>query len=575
MSRPTGGVQPSVRPGSEQDSGDSRNEADPAPSGPGPGTPRPRSPAFSGGYARPAPGTHPPAGGPADDTDDTDDEPSGRRARRADAPGADGAQWLQQEIARRVAGRAGESGRHARVEPSGTDPAPADPGRGTDGSTDSSTDSSTGAGPEDSTVGPGDAAGRRPVGSTGDDPYGSTGGDRAGGSSNGSATGTTDGSIDDAANSSNGGSPNGAAGGANGPGDGPGSGTNGSGGSTGSAARPAGPRPRSTRVPDPYAPDGLRDGGKQWPPSEGGAGLPRRVPGATTSSWNTGWTPDPEALHAGAPPAAEPADAHPETRPVPTRWTAAGRRSTPAAASAPAAAPPRTTIESAISIPGPAAVAPPAEPAADPLADPEPLDAPAPDDDLRGHATERTEVIWRAPDLDDPVAPAPVPEPSPAVSATAPTATAPAVTGAGARPRRFAGAPAVPATVTEGAAEDTPDAGRVRIVLSERRSTTHSSRGLSDVQDPGAVGTVLRNSLVRTQLFLTARVGLVALLGLGMLPALFVAVPAMSAIEILGIRLPWLLLGFLVYPFLFGLGWWHVRSAERAEQEFADAVADR
>ncbi|MBC3194430.1 hypothetical protein H7X46_25600 [Pseudonocardia sp. C8] len=115
----------------------------------------------------------------------------------------------------------------------------------------------------------------------------------------------------------------------------------------------------------------------------------------------------------------------------------------------------------------------------------------------------------------------------------------------------------------------------MRIVLSERRSTTHSSRGLSDVQDPGAVGTLLRNSLVRTQLLLALRVSLVALFGLGMLPALFMAVPALGAIEILGIRLTWLVLGLLVYPFLLGLGWWYVRSAEAAEQEFAEDVTDR
>ncbi|MBN9759491.1 hypothetical protein DMP14_29575 [Pseudonocardia sp. Ae707_Ps2] len=113
------------------------------------------------------------------------------------------------------------------------------------------------------------------------------------------------------------------------------------------------------------------------------------------------------------------------------------------------------------------------------------------------------------------------------------------------------------------------------MVLSERRSPAQSSRGLSDVQDPGAVGTLLRNSLVRTQLLLALRVSVVALIGLGVLPALFIAVPVLGQIEVLGIRLPWLLLGVLVYPFLLGLGWWYVSSAEAAEQDFADDVADR
>ena len=95
------------------------------------------------------------------------------------------------------------------------------------------------------------------------------------------------------------------------------------------------------------------------------------------------------------------------------------------------------------------------------------------------------------------------------------------------------------------------------------------------MQDPGAVGTLLRNSLVRTQLLLALRVSLVALFTLGMLPALFMALPVLGEIEVVGVRLPWLLLGLLVYPFLLGLGWWYVRSAESVEQDFADDVADR
>jgi hypothetical protein len=38
--------------------------------------------------------------------------------------------------------------------------------------------------------------------------------------------------------------------------------------------------------------------------------------------------------------------------------------------------------------------------------------------------------------------------------------------------------------------------------------------------------------------------------------------------------LPWLLLGFGVYPILFGLAWWYAGVAERREQNFADNVQD-
>jgi hypothetical protein len=59
-----------------------------------------------------------------------------------------------------------------------------------------------------------------------------------------------------------------------------------------------------------------------------------------------------------------------------------------------------------------------------------------------------------------------------------------------------------------------------------------------------------------------------------LLPLLFAMVPEVGRVEVLGIRLPWLLLGVLVYPFLFGLGLWHTRTAEHLEQNFAETVQD-
>ena len=63
-------------------------------------------------------------------------------------------------------------------------------------------------------------------------------------------------------------------------------------------------------------------------------------------------------------------------------------------------------------------------------------------------------------------------------------------------------------------------------------------------------------------------------LALGVLPLLFYVVPELGTIAILGLRLPWLVLGILVYPFLCGLGWWFTRTAERIEQDFANHIQD-
>jgi hypothetical protein len=43
---------------------------------------------------------------------------------------------------------------------------------------------------------------------------------------------------------------------------------------------------------------------------------------------------------------------------------------------------------------------------------------------------------------------------------------------------------------------------------------------------------------------------------------------------VLGVRLPWVLLGVLMYPFLVGVAWRYIRVADRVEQNFADHVQD-
>lgn len=296
---------------------------------------------------------------------------------------------------------------------------------------------------------------------------------------------------------------------------------------------------------------GTEDGPKQWPPATGAAGLPRRVRG-------TAWSLDRRTLlgETGGELRESDGGLDSDTRPVPSMWTAAAsRRST-------VAGPPSGEFGGRVVTP----------------ADVEDYDDEEDDDeedeDPRGSATEQTAVIWRAPGLDD--------EPDAGTEPSLPaTGAVPLHPYTGARPRRFAGdttdAPIDPEVEDEAAEDedDGPDSRRVRIVLSERRAVAHSVRTVVDVQDPGTVGAVLRKTLVSNQLALALRVGGVALLVLGLLPALFAAFPAFGQISVAGLRLPWLLLGLLVYPFLLGLGWWYVRSAERVEQDFVEDVQDR
>ena len=56
---------------------------------------------------------------------------------------------------------------------------------------------------------------------------------------------------------------------------------------------------------------------------------------------------------------------------------------------------------------------------------------------------------------------------------------------------------------------------------------------------------------------------------------LFLLLPWLSHLRLLGLPLPWLLLGVVVYPVLVGAAWWHVRAAERAEQHFGELLGQR
>lgn len=95
---------------------------------------------------------------------------------------------------------------------------------------------------------------------------------------------------------------------------------------------------------------------------------------------------------------------------------------------------------------------------------------------------------------------------------------------------------------------------------------------LSSLDEQDVVGDLLVRSLVRAQLGLAARLGSVLAFLLGGLPLLFAVLPATRDVTVLGLALPWLLLGVLVYPVLCLGGWLYVRLAERNERDFVDLV---
>jgi hypothetical protein len=126
-----------------------------------------------------------------------------------------------------------------------------------------------------------------------------------------------------------------------------------------------------------------------------------------------------------------------------------------------------------------------------------------------------------------------------------------------------------------------PKPGRTRVVLGEvargRASTqvdhlAQPGSGRGELADQGPVGDALLRGLVRAQLALALRFAALVLATLGGLPILFSLVPAVAQARPLGLSLPWLLLGLVAFPFLYGAGAVYVRIAERTEQEFTDLV---
>jgi len=115
---------------------------------------------------------------------------------------------------------------------------------------------------------------------------------------------------------------------------------------------------------------------------------------------------------------------------------------------------------------------------------------------------------------------------------------------------------------------------RVRVVLAgERRSRPDPAA--REIEEQTLVGEVLVRGLIRTQLVLAVRVSALVAVLFGIQPLVFALAPHLAETEVAGLRLPWLLLGVLAYPVLFGVGAAYVHLAERNEQEFTDLIERR
>ncbi len=112
---------------------------------------------------------------------------------------------------------------------------------------------------------------------------------------------------------------------------------------------------------------------------------------------------------------------------------------------------------------------------------------------------------------------------------------------------------------------------RERVVLAHRRGA-RMVRTRVEVQEQTLVGDALVRGLVRAQLGLALRLAAVVVCAVVAIPLLNAAFPDLAAITVIGIRLNWLVLAVLVYPFFYGVGRLYVRLAEQAERDFVGVV---
>ncbi|WP_063062527.1 hypothetical protein [Nocardia sienata] len=117
-----------------------------------------------------------------------------------------------------------------------------------------------------------------------------------------------------------------------------------------------------------------------------------------------------------------------------------------------------------------------------------------------------------------------------------------------------------------------PRPPRRRVVLAERRGARRV-RTRVEVAEQTEIGEALIGGLIRAQLGLALSCGLVIALLLAALPLLF-GVTAVAETVVLGIRLPWLVLGGAAYPLLWLTGRVYLRLSERNENDFLELTGD-
>ena len=113
---------------------------------------------------------------------------------------------------------------------------------------------------------------------------------------------------------------------------------------------------------------------------------------------------------------------------------------------------------------------------------------------------------------------------------------------------------------------------RQRVVLADPRQPTTSLRARVELEEQTSWGAHLIRDLIKRQMRTGLALGALVLVLLGALPLAFYFSPTFAGLSLVGVPVPWLLLGLLPFPLLLAVGLWYNRLAERHERDFVDLI---
>jgi hypothetical protein len=105
-----------------------------------------------------------------------------------------------------------------------------------------------------------------------------------------------------------------------------------------------------------------------------------------------------------------------------------------------------------------------------------------------------------------------------------------------------------------------------------RRGREPAGDRLRELREQTQVGAVFLGALMRRQLRLSLAVAATFVAVLGVQPVLPAIWPQYGDATLLGLPLPWLVLGVLTYPVLVVLGLLYVRRADGIDDDFTDLL---